>query len=102
MKGRAVRNPKFSQARYSLGSSVVVDALKKTFDVYDARRVAELRGERITNWQIAQRVKLVVKERKRDDIDRDAAAERRSTTIVVSNHLNKAKKLIDTASIGEF
>ena len=70
--------------------------------MYDAKRVVELRGERITNWQIAQRVKLVVKERKRDDIDRDAAAERRSTTIVVLNHLNKARKLIERVSKGEF
>ena len=37
VKGRTVRNPKLSSARYSLGTSVVVDALKKTFDVYDAR-----------------------------------------------------------------
>ena len=102
VKGRAVRNPKFSQARYSLGSSVVVDALKKTFDVYDARRAAELSEEHITNWEIAKKVKLVVKERNRDDIDRDAAAERRSTTIVVSNLINRARKLIDAASKGEF
>ena len=50
VKGRTVRNPKLSSARYSLGTSVVVDALKKTFDLYDARCTAELRGERITNW----------------------------------------------------
>ena len=37
VKGRTVRNPKLSSARYSLSTSVVVDALKKTFDVYDAR-----------------------------------------------------------------
>ena len=37
-----------------------------------------------------------------NEIDRDAAAERRSTTIVVSNHLNKAKKLIDATGIGKF
>ena len=102
VKGRTVRNPKLSSARYSLGTSVVVDALKKTFDVYDARRVAELRGEQITNWQIAQSVKLVVKERKKDDIDRDAAAEKRSTTIVVSNLLNRARKLINATNSGQF
>ena len=102
VKGRAVRNPKSSSARYSLGTSVVVDALKKTFDVYDARCAAEMRGERITNWQIAQQVKLVVKERKRKDEDRDTAAERRNTTIVVSNHLNKAKKMIEKAVVGSF
>ena len=102
VKGRAVRNPKSSSARYSLGTSVVVDALKKTFDVYDARCAAEMRGERITNWQIAQQVKLVVKERKRKDEDRDTAAERRNTTIVVSNHLNKARKLIEGTRDGIF
>ena len=102
VKGRTVRNPKLSSARYSLGTSVVVDALKKTFDVYDARCAAEMRGERITNWQIAQRVKLIVKERKKKDEDRDTAAERRNTTVVVSNLLNKARKLINRASKGEF
>ncbi len=102
VKGRTIRNPKFSQARYSLGTSVVVDALKKTFDLYDARRIAELNGEKITNWHIATKLRLVVKERKRDDIDRDVAAEKRSTTIVVSNHLNKARKLIVKAGLGCF
>ena len=43
-----------------------------------------------------------MKERKRDDIDRDAAAEKRSTTIVVSNLLNRAKKLMDATDIGKF
>ncbi len=102
VKGRTVRNPKLSSARYSLGTSVVVDALKKTFDVYDARCTAELRGERITNWQIAQQVKLVVKERKRNDEDRDTAAERRNTAVVVSNLLNRAGKLIGSAGVGTF
>ena len=102
VKGRTVRNPKLSSARYSLGTSVVVDALKKTFDVYDARCAAELQGEQITNWQIAQKVKLVVKERKRKDEDRDTAAERRNTTVVVSNLLNRARKLIDGTSKGKF
>ena len=102
VKGRTVRNPKLSSARYSLGTSVVVDALKKTFDLYDARRIAELNGEKITNWHIARKLRLVVKERKRDDIDRDVAAEKRSTTIVVSNHLNKARKLIVKAGLGCF
>ena len=45
---------------------------------------------------------MIVKERKRDDEDRDTAAERRNTTVVVSNLLNKARKLIDRASKGEF
>ena len=45
VKGRTVRNPKLISARYSLGTSVVVDPLKKTFDVYDARCTAELQGE---------------------------------------------------------
>ena len=49
VKGRAVRDPKMSSARYSLDSSVVVDALKKAFDVYDARCAATLRGEQLTN-----------------------------------------------------
>ena len=43
-----------------------------------------------------------MKERKKDDIDSDAAAERRWTTIVVSKLLNRAKKLIDGTSRGEF
>ena len=102
VKGRTVPNPRLSSARYSLGTSVVVDALKKTFDVYDARCTAELRGERITNWQIAQQVKLVVKERKRNDEDRDTAAERRNTAVVVSNLLNRARKLIGSAGVGTF
>ena len=102
VKGRTVRNPKLSSARYSLGTSVVVDALKKTFDVYDARCAATLRGERITNWQIANRVKLIVKERKRDDEDRDTAAERRNTTVVVSNLLNRTRKLIGSVGVGTF
>jgi hypothetical protein len=47
-------------------------------------------------------VKLVVKERKRNDEDRDTAAERRNTTVVVSNLLNRARKLIGSAGVGTF
>ena len=47
-------------------------------------------------------MKLVLKERKKYDEDRDTAAERRNTTIVVSNLLNIARKLIDGTSNGKF
>ena len=45
---------------------------------------------------------MVFKERKKYDEDRDTAAERRNTTIVVSNLLNIARKLIDGTSSCEF
>ena len=36
-KGRTVRNPKLSQARYSLSKPCVPNALKKAFDIYDTK-----------------------------------------------------------------
>lgn len=49
-KGRQVRNPKLSQARYSLSKAVQAQTLKKTFTVYDIRRAAAVEGRKISNW----------------------------------------------------
>ena len=51
-KGRTVRNPKLSKARYSLSKPCVPNALKKTFDVYDAKLQAKQRGEKVGNFEI--------------------------------------------------
>ena len=54
-KGRAVRNPKLSKARYSLSKPCVPNALKKAFDVYDAKLQAKQRGEDVGNFELGIR-----------------------------------------------
>ena len=54
-KGRAVRNPRHSYARYSLSKPAVPDALKKSFELYTAKRDSQLNQTKtrqaMRSWQ---------------------------------------------------
>ena len=99
-KGRTVRNPKLSQARYSLSKPCVPNALKKAFDVYDAKLQAKQRGEKVGNFEIGKRAKLVYNERVKTDEVPSEANRRRTISILVSRHISNVKRMIDNAGVG--
>ena len=102
LKGRTERNPKLSQARYSLSKPCVPSALKKAFDVYDAKLQAKQRGEDVGNFEIGIRAKLVYNERVKTDEVPSEANRRRTISILVSRHISNAKRMIDNAGRGIF
>ena len=101
-KGRTVRNPKLSKARYSLSKPCVPNALKKAFEVYDAKLQAKQRGEKVNNYEIGKRAKLVYNERAKADEVPSEANRRRTISILVSRHISNVKRMIDNAGGGIF
>jgi hypothetical protein len=101
-KGRTVRNPKLSKARYSLSKPCVPNALKKAFDVYDAKLQAKQRGEKVGNFEIGIRAKLVYSERAKADEVQSEANRRRTISILVSRHISNVKRMIYNAGLGIF
>ena len=96
-KGRTVRNPKLSLARYSLSKPAVPSALKKAFDIYDTKLQAKQRGEKVGNFEIGIRAKLVYTERVKTDEVQSEANRRRTISILVSRHISNVKRMIDNA-----
>ena len=101
-KGRTVRNPKLSKARYSLSKPCVPNALKKAFDVYDAKLQAKQSGEKVGNFEIGIRAKLVYNERVKTDEVPSEANRRRTISILVSRHISNVKRMIDNVGGGTF
>ena len=101
-KGRTVRNPKLSLARYSLSKPAAPSALKKAFDVYDAKLQAKQRGEKVGNFEIGIRAKLLYNERAKADEVPSETNRRRTISILVSRHISNAKRMIDNAGKGIF
>jgi len=101
-KGRTVRNPKLSQARYSLSKPAVPSALKKAFDVFDTKRQAQQSGEKADNVEVAKRAKLSYNERTKTDKVSTEANRRRTISIIVSRHISNVKRMIDNAGRGSF
>ena len=101
-KSRTVRNPKLSQARYSLSKPCVPNVLKKVFDIYDAKLQAKQRGEKVNNFEIGIRAKLVYNERVKTDEVPSEANRRRTISILVSRHISNVKRMIDKAGGGIF
>ncbi|WP_158003264.1 hypothetical protein [Halomonas sp. GFAJ-1] len=99
-KGRKVRNPESSAARYHLPKSFNISALKKTFRVYELRIEGERSGKQITNYKIADMVGLSSKS---DNIEiKDAAYENRKKSVQVSRHYRMANDIIDSVGCGGF
>ena len=101
-KGRTVRNPKLSKARYSLSKPCVPNALKKAFDVYDTKLQAKQRGEKVGNFEIGIRAKLVYNERAKADEVPSETNRRRTISILVSRHISNVKRMIYNAGLGIF
>ena len=101
-KGRQVRDPKFSQARYSLSKTILIPTLQKTFSVYAARAAAEAEGRKISNEAVAEQIELEYREREKDEAALNAAQRRRVISAIVSRHMKDAKTMIENAGLGVF
>ena len=101
-RGRQVRNPKFSAARYRLAKAVQAAALKKTFAVHDIRTAALANGQKITNWEVAQQAKLDYRQREKDESALEGPEERRVVSAIVARHMKHAKAMIENAAVGVF
>ena len=101
-RGKQVRNPKLSQARYSLSRAVLAQSLKKTFAVYDIRSNAAAQGQKISNWEVAQMAKLDYQQREKLEAALEGADERRVISAIVARHAKDARSMIQSAALGVF
>ncbi|ARU01714.1 hypothetical protein [Yoonia vestfoldensis] len=101
-RGRQVRNPKFSQARYRLSHAVQAHSLKKTFAVYDIRSSAAAEGRKISNWDVAELAKLDYQQRDKLRAALDGVDERRVVSAIVARHVKDAKTMIQNTAFGVF
>jgi hypothetical protein len=102
-RGRQVRNPKLSTARYRLSKAVQAQSLKKTFAVYDIRTKAAAEGRKISNWEVAQIAKLNYQQReKADEAALEGADERRVVSAIVARHAKDANRMIENSAVGMF
>jgi len=72
-KGRKVRNPSRSKARYHLTKPIKAEHLKEAFDVYEMERLAKMKGEKVSNVQLAKAIGLDVKQKNTDEQVEDYA-----------------------------
>ena len=101
-RGRQVRNPKLSAARYRLSKAVQAQTLKKTFAVYDIRSAAAAEGRRVSNWDVAQQAKLDYRQRDKGLDVYDDAAVKRVVSAIVARHMKDANSMINKAAVGVF
>ena len=105
-RGRQVRNPNRSNARYHLTKPITYQNYKLAFDVYEQWYNAEQNGEKISNKQIADAVGLKVKfDQVGEDLratKRDRAYENRVYSVAVSRKKNIAVKAIHNVAKGRF
>lgn len=102
-RGRQVRNPKLSAARYRLSKAVQAQSLKKTFAVYDIRTAAAAEGRKVSNSQVAKLAKLDYQQRaKADEAALEGADERRVVSAIVARHWKHANTMIENTAHGVF
>jgi hypothetical protein len=102
-KGRASRNPKLSQARYSMSKPMLAQSMKKAFDVYDLRTAAAEEGVKLSNEKIAKAAKITYQQKPMDnEAEFTAAQRRRVVSAVVARHYKEAKTMIANAAMGCF
>jgi anaerobic ribonucleoside-triphosphate reductase len=101
-RGRQVRNPKLSAARYRLSKAVQAQTLKKTFTVYDIRTAAEAEGRRVSNWEVAQQAKLDYRPHDKGLDVYDETAVKRVVSAIVARHMKDARTIIENAAVGRF
>lgn len=101
-RGRQVRNPKLSAARYRLSKAVQAQTLKKTFAVYDIRSAAAAEGRRVSNWDVAQLAKLDYRQRDKGLDIYDETAVKRVVSAIVARHVKDARTMIENAAVGVF
>lgn len=100
--GRLIRSVKKSKARYSMHKPVVPAALKKCFDLYDAKLDAVGKGEAIGNFELAKRAGIRVQEREKADEVNTVENYRRTVSATVSRYIKQAENMIENAGRGQF
>lgn len=102
-KGRAIRNPKLSQARYSMSKPVLAQSMKKAFDVYDLRTAAAEEGVKLPNEKVAKAAKIAYTQKSVDNEAEFTPAERkRVVSAIVARHYKDAKTMIENSAVGVF
>lgn len=93
-RGRSVKNPKLSQARYSLSKPVQVDALKRVFAVYDYKQ----QNKDLDNFAVFRRLGLKAEKQ----IEETIGDYRRRISTQVSRDYGTAKRIVANAGQGQF
>jgi hypothetical protein len=93
-RGRTVKNPKLSQARYSLSKPVQTDAVKRVLAVYDYRQ----RHGDLDNYSIFKKLGLKA-ERQAEETIGDY---RRRISTLVSRDYGAAKRMVENVGEGIF
>jgi hypothetical protein len=102
-KGRAVRNPSQSKARYHLGKAAVPSALKKIFTIYDCKLDTKNSLTKTTNIDIAYQTGIArLSGTESDNEILNAAAKNRILSVQVSRYLKSAKNIIKNVGLGTF
>lgn len=94
-KGRNVKNPKRSNARYSLSKPVQIEALKRYFQIFELK---ESEPE-ISNFEVFNRLKLNAEKKKDEETGGDY---RRRISTLVSRDYGAAKRMVENVGKGVF
>jgi len=101
-KGRKVRNPSRSNARYHLTKPIKAENLKEAFSVYEIERLAKLKGEKVSNVQLAKAIGLEVKQKNTDEQAEDYAYKNELLNTKVWRRKKIAKDAIANVVNGTF
>ena len=101
-RGRKVRNPSRSKARYHLTKPIKAENLKEAFDVYEMERLAKLKGEKVSNVQLAKAIGLEVKQKNTNEQVEDYAYTNELLNTKVWRRKKIAKDAIANVVKGKF
>lgn len=101
-RGRKVRNPSRSNARYHLSKPVKVESLKEAFEVYELERDAKINGTKISNLKLAKAVGIEVQQKKTDEQAQDYSYQSELINTKVWRRKKLAKDAIANVIKGKF
>lgn len=100
-KGRQVRSPTRSRARFSLSKPVTIENLQMAFKIYQLIAKEQLEGRSIKSYQLAKCVGLKVQQRAFNEVW-DKAEKRRVISVAVSRKKKLATNAIQHVAEGVF
>jgi hypothetical protein len=101
-RGRKVRNPSRSNARYHLSKPVKVESLKEAFEVYELERDAMINGTKISNLKLAKAVGIKVQQKKTEEQAEDYSYQSELINTKVWRRKKLAKEAIANVVNGRF
>lgn len=101
VKGREIRNPLNSQARYHLTKASTPNRLKTQFDLLDAFNTHVANGKAPKLYTLIDEVGVTIKSRVSDEIS-TKEEKRRVASAIVSRHLKNTRQSINNAALGVF